>query len=72
MPEISLSDMKTEKPSVLNILARSDFFESKGQINRSISQEDKTRFRKVEDAESMVTNRHDYQSGKKIFVRVVN
>ena len=59
--------MKTEKPSVLNILARSDLFESKGQIRRLISQGAvKLDAERVEDAELMVTKSSSIiKAGKK-------
>ena len=74
MPEISLSGMNPEKPSVLNILAKSGLFESKGQIRRLISQGAvKLDAERVEDAELMVAKSSSIiKAGKKIFLRVVN
>ena len=74
MPEISLSGMNSEKPSVLNLLAESGLFESKGQIRRLISQGAvKLDAERVKDAELLITKSSAIiKAGKKIFLRVVN
>ena len=74
MPEISLSGMNPEKPSVLNVLAESGLFESKGQIRRLISQGAvKLDAERVEDAELIITKSSAIiKAGKKIFLRIVN
>lgn len=76
MPEISIASIKTESPTLLNVLACSKRFESKGQIRRLISQGAiKIDGEKVEDADLDVSKiskeKPIIKAGKKVFLRVI-
>ncbi|MEL0099393.1 MAG: tyrosine--tRNA ligase, partial [Opitutae bacterium] len=76
MPEISLASIQDESPTLLNVLAGSKLFESKGQIRRLISQGAiKIDGEKIEDADLDMTQTNNanpiIKAGKKLFLRVI-
>ena len=76
MPEISLTSIDLECPSILNILSHAQIFESKGQIRRLIAQGAvKLDGEKVNDADTSITDIIKapciIKAGKKIFLRII-
>ena len=76
MPQFSLSSLKIDLSSLINVLGETKLFESKGQIRRMISQGGvKLDGEKVENADLMLghigENGKIIKAGKKIFIRIV-
>ena len=76
MPQFSLSSLKIDLSSLINVLGETKLFESKGQIRRMISQGGvKLDGEKVENADLMLDpigeNGKIIKAGKKIFIRIV-
>ena len=76
MPEISLKEINTESPSILNVLSQAQLFESKGQIRRLITQGAvKLDGKKVNDADTdlseVINESAIIKAGKKVFLRVI-
>ena len=75
MPSFSLKELSLEKPSILNLLASTELFESKGQIRRIAQQGGlKLNGERIEDVETLIDvsegqNDSIIKAGKKIFVR---
>ncbi len=77
MTEVSIASLKSDKPTLLNLLAESGHFESKGEIRRLISQGAvKLDGEKIENAEFDLTEidktNQIIKAGKKTFIRVVD
>ncbi len=76
MPEIIVADLSSDNPTLLEALAESKLFESKGQVRRLISQGAiKLNDAKVSDP-GMLMNElpagsHTLRAGKKTFVRIL-
>jgi len=76
MPSFSVTKLNLEKSSVLNILAATDLFQSKGEIRRLILQGAvKLNGTRVEDPECIMTpndalSDQIIKAGKKIFIRI--
>ena len=76
MPEFSIASLQTINPTLINVLAESGLFESKGQIRRLISQGAiKIDGEKVDDPDLVLTVRSQeniiIKAGKKIFLSIV-
>jgi len=76
MPQFSLSSLKIDLSSLINVLGETKLFESKGQIRRMISQGGvKLDGEKVENADLLLgpigENGKIIKAGKKIFIRIV-
>ena len=76
MPEFSISQIMADAPTLLNLLAESDLFESKGEIRRLIKQGAvKIDGEKVEspdlDLAGLPSKSLILKAGKKIFLRII-
>ena len=77
MPEFSISQIMADAPTLLNLLAESDLFESKGEIRRLIKQGAvKIDGEKVEspdlDLAGLPSKSLILKAGKKIFLRIIS
>lgn len=77
MPEFSLSSLAVESATLLNVLAETGLFESKGQIRRMISQGGmKIDGEKVDNPDFLINPMsqadHIIKAGKKIFIRIIS
>ena len=76
MPNFSVAKLNLDKSSILNILAATELFQSKGEIRRLISQGAvKLNGTRVEDPEHIMVpsdalNDQIIKAGKKIFIRI--
>jgi len=77
MPEFSLSSLAVESATLLNVLAETGLFDSKGQIRRMISQGGmKMDGEKVDNPDLLINPMsqadHIIKAGKKIFIRIIS
>ena len=75
MPTYAISELKVEKASLLNLLAQTNLFDSKGEIRRLIKQGAmKLDGERVDDPEMLICFESNegqkvVKAGKKIFIR---
>ena len=78
MPVFSLTTLSLERNSILNILASTEQFESKGEIRRLLKQGAiKMDNHRVEDPDSEVRidtedEEHIIKAGKKLFIKIIS